>query len=167
MLCGACTSESIEDRATFPSASKGAGAGAAKKPVKKKAQKSVEETLYKPVVTLQQCCLSVRRSFFRVPLLFSALSIYRVKRSSRRMNLIPVLFVLDQVIGQYINDVEALGDIGPSNLDRVAKIVCKNRALTSENLKLFLEIGHRELRLYDCTSTQISFPSKRCYPNDD
>ncbi|GAA5876933.1 hypothetical protein JCM16303_006340 [Sporobolomyces ruberrimus] len=117
ILCGACTSESIEDRATFPSAGgKAKGSAAAKKPVKKKAQKSLEETLYKPVVTLQQCCLSV--------------------------------------IGQYINDVEALGDLGPANLDRVAKIVCKNRALTSENIKLFLEVGHRELRLYDCTNVR-------------
>ncbi|GAA5960185.1 hypothetical protein JCM21900_000432 [Sporobolomyces salmonicolor] len=56
------------------------------------------------------------------------------------------------VIGQYINDVEALGDIGPKNLDRVAKIVCKNRGLTGNNLRLFLDIGHRELKLYDCTN---------------
>ncbi|GAA5859495.1 hypothetical protein JCM1840_004641 [Sporobolomyces johnsonii] len=56
------------------------------------------------------------------------------------------------VIGQYINDVEALGDIGPQNLDRVAKIVCKNRGLTGDNLRLFLDIGHRELKLYDCTN---------------
>ncbi|GAA5944250.1 UV-damaged DNA-binding protein RAD7 [Sporobolomyces koalae] len=116
MLCGACTTESIEDRAAFPGA--GSGQPKGKKPVKKKAQKSVEETLYKPVVTLQQSCLSV--------------------------------------IGRYINDVEALGDIGSSNLDRVAKIVCKNRALNSDNLKLFLEIGHRELKLYDCTNIKDS-----------
>ncbi|ORY88973.1 hypothetical protein BCR35DRAFT_189676 [Leucosporidium creatinivorum] len=56
------------------------------------------------------------------------------------------------VIGQHINNVEALGDIGPKNLDRVAQIVCKNRALTGENLSLFLEAGHTELRLYDCTN---------------
>ncbi|GAA5943767.1 hypothetical protein JCM1841_002014, partial [Sporobolomyces salmonicolor] len=56
------------------------------------------------------------------------------------------------VIGQYINDVEALGDIGPKNLDRVAKIVCKNRGLTGNNLRLFLDVGHRELKLYDCTN---------------
>ena len=58
-----------------------------------------------------------------------------------------------QVIGAHINNVEALGDIGAKNLDRVAQIVCRNRALSGENLNLFLEIGHTELRLYDCTST--------------
>lgn len=64
MLCGACTTESIEDRATFPSASsKGTSQGATKKPVKKKAQKGVQETLYKPVITLQQTCLSVSNTF--------------------------------------------------------------------------------------------------------
>ncbi|GAA6061024.1 hypothetical protein JCM10212_001080 [Sporobolomyces blumeae] len=113
VLCSPCTSESIEDRASFPAAAK-----PKTKPQKKKAQKSIDEGQYKPVTTLQQSCLSV--------------------------------------IGQYINDVEALGDIGASNLDRVAKIVCKNRALNGENLKLFLEVGHRELKLYDCTNINHS-----------
>lgn len=39
------------------------------------------------------------------------------------------------------------------NLDRICKIVCKHRALTPQNLELFLDIGHTELSLYDCTST--------------
>ncbi|GAA5913016.1 hypothetical protein JCM8208_005668 [Rhodotorula glutinis] len=109
VLCAPCTTESIEDRASFPSASK----AAAKKPPKKKAQRAELETLYTPVPTLQQTCLAV--------------------------------------VGQYATDIEALGDIGLKNLDRVAKVLCKNRALTGDNLKLFLEVGHRELRLYDCT----------------
>ncbi|BGP50239.1 UV-damaged DNA-binding protein rad7 [Rhodotorula kratochvilovae] len=58
------------------------------------------------------------------------------------------------VVGQYAADVEALGDIGHKNLDRVAKVLCKNRALTGENLRLFLEVSHRELRLYDCTNVK-------------
>ncbi|GAA5945125.1 hypothetical protein JCM3775_000916, partial [Rhodotorula graminis] len=111
VLCAPCTTESIEDRASFPSASK--AAAAAKKPPKKKAQRAELETLYTPVPTLQQTCLAV--------------------------------------VGQYATDIEALGDIGLKNLDRVAKVLCKNRALTGDNLKLFLEVGHRELRLYDCT----------------
>ncbi|GAA5846980.1 hypothetical protein JCM9279_006978 [Rhodotorula babjevae] len=109
VLCAPCTTESIEDRASFPSASK----AAAKKPPKKKAQRAELETLYTPVPTLQQTCLAV--------------------------------------VGQYATDIDALGDIGLKNLDRVAKVLCKNRALTGDNLKLFLEVGHRELRLYDCT----------------
>ncbi|KAK4047874.1 UV-damaged DNA-binding protein rad7 [Microbotryomycetes sp. JL221] len=56
------------------------------------------------------------------------------------------------VIGQHIGDVEALGDIGTNNMDKIAQIVCRNRALNQENLKLFLEASHTELRLYDCTS---------------
>ncbi|BGP26547.1 DNA dependent ATPase [Rhodotorula toruloides] len=110
LLCSPCTSESIEDRASFPSLPK------KPKLVKKKSQKGVEETMYTPVPALQQACLSI--------------------------------------IGSYIDDVEALGDIGHKNLDRVAKIVCKNRALNGDNLRLFLEVGHRELRLYDCTNVK-------------
>lgn len=61
-----------------------------------------------------------------------------------------------QVIGSQIDNVEALGDIGPKNVDRIAKIVCKHRALTSDNLELFLDVSHRELSLYDCTSASLS-----------
>ncbi|KAK4698450.1 DNA repair protein RAD7, partial [Phenoliferia sp. Uapishka_3] len=56
------------------------------------------------------------------------------------------------VIGNQINNVVALGDIGPKNLDRIAKIVAKHRALTHDNLELFLDIGHTQLSLYDCTN---------------
>ncbi|GAA5985880.1 hypothetical protein JCM10908_006317 [Rhodotorula pacifica] len=119
VLCQPCTSESIEERATFPGAGKGAGSGSGastpKRPkiTKKKSQKGVDETLFTPVITLQQSCLAI--------------------------------------ISQYIHSVEALGDLGPKNLDKVAKIVSKHRALDDENLKLFLDVGHREIRLYDCT----------------
>ncbi|GAA5913433.1 hypothetical protein JCM6882_001960 [Rhodosporidiobolus microsporus] len=113
LLCAPCTSESIEDRATFPSAGpKGKKAA----PKKKKAEKAVDETKWTPVPTLQQGCLSI--------------------------------------IASFISSVEpgAFSYLGAKNLDRVAKIVCKNRALDGENMKLFLEVGHRELKLYDCTN---------------
>ncbi|KWU42977.1 RNI-like protein, partial [Rhodotorula sp. JG-1b] len=55
------------------------------------------------------------------------------------------------LVSQYIHSVEALGDLGPKNLDKVSKIVAKNRALDDLNLKLFLDVGHREIKLYDCT----------------
>lgn len=57
-----------------------------------------------------------------------------------------------QVIGKQINNVEAFGNIGAKNLDRIAKIVAKHRALNHDNLELFLDISHTELSLYDCTS---------------
>ena len=55
------------------------------------------------------------------------------------------------VIGHHISRVEALGDVGPKNLDYIARIVCKHRALTADNLGLFLEVDHKELKFYDCT----------------
>ncbi|GAA98017.1 uncharacterized protein L969DRAFT_46361 [Mixia osmundae IAM 14324] len=56
-----------------------------------------------------------------------------------------------ELIGTHIQNVEALGDIGTANLDKIAKIVCKNRALSPDTLKLFLDIQTTDLRLYDCT----------------
>lgn len=63
MLCGACTAESIEDRASFPSAVK-----SKPKPTKKKAQKAIDEGMYKPVTTLQQSCLTVNLRLSSLPL---------------------------------------------------------------------------------------------------
>lgn len=62
VLCQPCTSESIEERAAFPGANAGKAAGAPKRPQpqKKKSQNRVDETLFTPVVTLQQACLAVR-----------------------------------------------------------------------------------------------------------
>ncbi|GAA6012310.1 hypothetical protein JCM10207_002798 [Rhodosporidiobolus poonsookiae] len=113
LLCAPCTSESIEDRATFPAGVKGAKKAA---PKKKKAEKALIEEKYTPVQTLQQSCLLI--------------------------------------IASFISSVEAgaFSYLGSKNLDRIAKIVSKNRALDGDNLKLFLEVGHRELRLYDCTN---------------
>ncbi|GAA5832805.1 hypothetical protein JCM11251_005771 [Rhodosporidiobolus azoricus] len=113
LLCAPCTSESIEDRATFPSAGPKGKKAASKK---KKAEKAIEESKWTPVPTLQTNCLSI--------------------------------------IASHISSVEAnaFSYLGPKNLDKVAKIVCKNRALDGDNIKLFLEVGHRELKLYDCTN---------------
>jgi DNA repair protein RAD7 len=41
----------------------------------------------------------------------------------RRLNFMP------QLITRYIDDVEALGDIGAVNMDEIAKALSKNRGL--------------------------------------
>lgn len=56
-----------------------------------------------------------------------------------------------EVIGKAIEDVEDFGDIGHVNKDKVCQIVCKNRDLTSETVKLFLDAANTSLALYDCT----------------
>lgn len=56
-----------------------------------------------------------------------------------------------EIIGKLIDDVEEFGDIGHTNRDKVCKIVCKNRDLTSENVKLFLDVENTSLSLYDST----------------
>ncbi|KAH7906208.1 RNI-like protein [Hygrophoropsis aurantiaca] len=56
------------------------------------------------------------------------------------------------LITKYIDDVEALGDIGSVNMDEIAKAVAKNRGLTPENAHLFYDISNKSLSVYDATN---------------
>lgn len=56
-----------------------------------------------------------------------------------------------EILGKAIEAVEDLGDIGSVNQDRICQIVCKNRELTVETVKLFLDVRKESLTLYDCT----------------
>ncbi|KAG9008592.1 hypothetical protein FRB93_006511 [Tulasnella sp. JGI-2019a] len=58
------------------------------------------------------------------------------------------------IVGDHIDDIEALGNIGQMNMDRIAKIICKNRKLTPENAQLFYDVKRRDLTLYDATALQ-------------
>lgn len=60
-------------------------------------------------------------------------------------------------MAQYIDDVEALGEISFSSMDKVAKIICRNRKLTNQTARLFMEPRVINLNLYDCTSMFQSF----------
>ncbi|SAM08434.1 hypothetical protein [Absidia glauca] len=57
-----------------------------------------------------------------------------------------------KVITDHIDDVEALGDISAMNMDKIAKIICRNRQLTNHTARLFMQPHIRELRLYDCAN---------------
>ncbi|KAI8144867.1 hypothetical protein BJV82DRAFT_512643, partial [Fennellomyces sp. T-0311] len=56
------------------------------------------------------------------------------------------------ILVQYIENVEAFGDIGSQNMEKIAKIICKNRKLTTQTVRLFLEPTVKDLTLYDCTN---------------
>ncbi|KAF9906295.1 hypothetical protein EC991_000783 [Linnemannia zychae] len=56
-----------------------------------------------------------------------------------------------QKIANSIEDVEAFGDISDISLDKICKIICRNRSLNADTLQLFLDSRHGELVLYDCT----------------
>ncbi|KAL2313713.1 DNA repair protein rhp7 [Schizosaccharomyces pombe] len=56
-----------------------------------------------------------------------------------------------RVIAEYINDIEAFGDIGQVNMDKISQIISKNRSLNDTTVKLFLSGGQTELKLYDCS----------------
>ncbi|KDQ18733.1 hypothetical protein BOTBODRAFT_29109 [Botryobasidium botryosum FD-172 SS1] len=58
------------------------------------------------------------------------------------------------ILGQHIDDVEALGDIGSRNMDAISMILAKNRSLTAENVQLFYDVRNTSLTLYDATSLQ-------------
>ncbi|KAG8219151.1 RNI-like protein, partial [Butyriboletus roseoflavus] len=57
-----------------------------------------------------------------------------------------------ELIGKYIDDVEALGDIGSVNMDEISKTLARNRSLTSENAHLFYDVQNKKLRFYDATN---------------
>ncbi|KAF9646610.1 RNI-like protein [Thelephora ganbajun] len=58
------------------------------------------------------------------------------------------------VITKYIDDVEALGDIGAMNMDGIAKAVCKNRSLNKTNAPLFYDVRNTSLTFYDATNLE-------------
>lgn len=57
-----------------------------------------------------------------------------------------------KVITQNINDVEALGDIGQSNMNKILRILSKNRSLDDSTISLFLNPDLRELEFWDCSN---------------
>ncbi|KAI9277189.1 hypothetical protein BDA99DRAFT_495096 [Phascolomyces articulosus] len=60
------------------------------------------------------------------------------------------------IVATHIDDVEAFGEIGLANLDKLAKIICKNRKLTTHTVRLFLEPTIPEVSLYDCTDVDAT-----------
>ncbi|KAJ1971303.1 UV-damaged DNA-binding protein rad7 [Dimargaris xerosporica] len=56
-----------------------------------------------------------------------------------------------QLIGKHIHDVESLGDIGETNMDKISRIISKRRELSPESLLLFLRPDKQRLCLYDST----------------
>ncbi|KAH8555274.1 hypothetical protein BGW37DRAFT_553505 [Umbelopsis sp. PMI_123] len=57
-----------------------------------------------------------------------------------------------RLIAKYIEDVEALGDIGTINMDKICKIISKNRKLSNDTARLFLNPSETEISMYDCTN---------------
>ncbi|KAI0303311.1 RNI-like protein [Multifurca ochricompacta] len=62
-----------------------------------------------------------------------------------------LVFLCIKVISQHINDVEAFGDIGSVNLDRIVRALCRNRSLTPENATLFYDVRNKNINIYDGT----------------
>ncbi|KAE8224855.1 hypothetical protein CF319_g2303 [Tilletia indica] len=55
------------------------------------------------------------------------------------------------IVTDHIEDVEALGDIGPHNIDAISKAIARSRSLNPNTVKLFLSPGLPQLTLYDCS----------------
>lgn len=56
-----------------------------------------------------------------------------------------------EIIAKNIDHLEALGDIGQINMDRIAKILAKQRSLTEHTSKLFYDVKNTELTFYDAS----------------
>jgi len=63
-------------------------------------------------------------------------------------------FIFFQIISKHINDVEAFGDIGSVNLDKIIRALCRNRSLTPENAILFYDVRNTNLNVYDGTKLE-------------
>ncbi|KAF9148927.1 hypothetical protein BGX20_006186, partial [Mortierella sp. AD010] len=61
-------------------------------------------------------------------------------------------------IANCIEDVEAFGDISDISLDKICRIISRNRSLSDETVRLFLDPRHNDMSLYDCTDiTPVGF----------
>ncbi|ORZ22686.1 hypothetical protein BCR41DRAFT_302825 [Lobosporangium transversale] len=56
-----------------------------------------------------------------------------------------------QKIANCIEDVEGFGDISDLSMDKICRIISRNRSLNANTLQLFLDSRHSDLSLYDCT----------------
>ncbi|EGG02145.1 uncharacterized protein MELLADRAFT_78849 [Melampsora larici-populina 98AG31] len=55
------------------------------------------------------------------------------------------------VIAEQIESIDpSLGHVSSVNMEKVCKIVCKHRELKPNNLPLFLDVSHTQLKLFDC-----------------
>ncbi|WVQ99556.1 hypothetical protein IAU59_006692 [Kwoniella sp. CBS 9459] len=76
----------------------------------------------------------------------------KVVHYEERKGVTPLGDLCIQMIGKCIEDVEQLGDIGGINMDKVCKIICKGRRLTTETAPLFYAADRDSLTMYDCTN---------------
>lgn len=56
------------------------------------------------------------------------------------------------VVAEYIDDLESFGIISDESIEKLSKIISKNRKLNDITSRLFMEPVHTRLRLYDCTN---------------
>lgn len=59
-----------------------------------------------------------------------------------------------------IHDVEALGDIGEQNVNKISRILSKNRSLSSQTIGLFLQPDLRKLEFWDCLNVDLDLFNK-------
>lgn len=57
-----------------------------------------------------------------------------------------------KTISAHIEDVEVLGDIGQNNINKILKILSKNRSLDDSTVTLFLNPSIKALELWDCSN---------------
>lgn len=56
------------------------------------------------------------------------------------------------VIAEYIDEVENFGDIADDSLEKLAKIISRNRKINDMTAKLFMQPFRKQLSLFDCTN---------------
>lgn len=59
-----------------------------------------------------------------------------------------------------IDDVEVLGDIGATNMNKISRILSRNRSLDSSTMTLFLNPDLKSLELWDCSNVDTDALNK-------
>ncbi|KAI9462529.1 hypothetical protein F5148DRAFT_220911 [Russula earlei] len=89
----------------------------------------------------------------RLPTLVS-LCINGERNSTVQVISLLVAEVFFKIISKHIDDVEALGDVGSANLDKIIRALCRNRSLTPENATLFYNVKNTNLNVHDGTNLE-------------
>ncbi|OLL25633.1 DNA repair protein rhp7 [Neolecta irregularis DAH-3] len=71
-----------------------------------------------------------------------------------------------KLIAKYIDDVEALGEIGDVNMDKICQIISKKRSLNNDTLGLFLDVSNTKLNLEEIDPDHFMSIAQFC-PNLD
>ncbi|AOA62361.1 DNA repair protein [Komagataella phaffii CBS 7435] len=65
-----------------------------------------------------------------------------------------------KLLSKHIDDVHALGDISVVSLNKISRILSKNRSLNNRTMMLFLDVTLKHLEFWDCSNIDMAYLDK-------